>query len=141
MIVNAYKYELKKNPKVPIRECRITISKQLGIGQCTVSNTISEYNNKKTVTSPKRTRCKKSFKDSFDDLHRNTVRRHVQSFWKNKTIPTLNKIYAVVKDDDSLPDISRTNLYRLLKHMDLEYNKPAVLTLDDGDSSDSKWSE
>lgn len=28
-----------------------------------------------------------------------TLRRHVHSFWYNKTIPTLAKIYGVVKDD------------------------------------------
>ncbi|KAE9530038.1 hypothetical protein AGLY_011500 [Aphis glycines] len=111
MIINAYKMELKNNPKITIRECRITLSKQLGIGQRTISSTISEYNTSKTVTSPNRKRCKKSFQDAFDDLHRNTVRRHVHSFWYNKTIPTLAKIYRVVIDDDSLPDISETNLY------------------------------
>jgi len=115
--------ELKNNPKITIRECRKTLSKQLGIGQRTISSTISEYNTSNTVTSPNRKRRKKSFQDAFDDLHRNTVRRHVHSFWYNKTIPTLAKIYRVVKDDDSLPDISETNLYRLLKTMDFEYTK------------------
>jgi len=123
MIINAYKMELTNNPKISIRECRIILSKRLGIGQRTISNTISEYNTSKTVLSPNRKRCKKSFQDAFDDLHRNTVRRHVHSFWYNKTIPTLAKIYRVVKDDDSLPDISQTNLYRLLKSMNFEYTK------------------
>jgi hypothetical protein len=125
MIINAYKMELKNNPKISIRECRITLFKQLGIGQRTISSTISEYNTSKTVTSPNRKRCKKSFKDAFDDLHRNTVRRHVHSFWFNKTVSTLAKIYRVVKDDDSLPCISETNLYRLLINMDFEYTKRA----------------
>jgi len=123
MIINAYKTELTKNPKVTIRDCRITISKNLGIGQRTVSNVISEYNTKGTVTSPCKTREKKSYKDLYDDLQLNTIRRHVHSFWFNKTIPTLDKILTVIKNDDSLPDISRSNLHNLLKFMDFVYTK------------------
>ncbi|XP_025191554.1 uncharacterized protein LOC112591831 [Melanaphis sacchari] len=113
MIVNSYKMELRKNPNLTVREARIYISKQLGIGQRTVSNVISEYNTNKTVTSPCKTRIRTSFKDKFDDLQMNTVRFHVHSFWFNKTIPTLDKILQVIKDDDTLPDISRMNLHRL----------------------------
>lgn len=123
MIVNSYKAELRKNPKITVREARICLSKQLGIGQRTVSNVISEYNSTKTVTSPSKTRNKPSFKDKFDDIQLNTVRRHVHSFWFNKTIPTLDKILQLVKDDDSLPDISRMNLQRLMKFMDFVYTK------------------
>lgn len=72
MIINAYKTELMKNLKVTIRDCCITISKNLGIGQRTVSNVISEYNTKGTVTSPCKTREKKSYKDLYDDLQLNT---------------------------------------------------------------------
>lgn len=115
--------ELRKNPKLTVREARIFISKQLGIGQRTVSNVISEYNNNKTVTSPSKTRNKPSFKDKFVDVQLNTVRLHVHSFWLNKTIPTLDKILQVIKDDDSFPDISRMNLQRLLKFMDFVYTK------------------
>ncbi|CAI6371373.1 unnamed protein product [Macrosiphum euphorbiae] len=62
MIVNAYKSELMKNPNITLRDCRIVISKNLGIGQRTVSNVISEYNTIKTVTSPCKTRQKKPIK-------------------------------------------------------------------------------
>lgn len=123
MIVNLYKTELKKNPKITVREARILISNQLGVGQRTVSNVISEYNSSKTVTSPSKSRNKPSFKDKFDVIQLNTVRRHIHSFWFNNTIPTLDKILAVLKDDDSLPDISRMNLQRLLKFMDFVYTK------------------
>lgn len=123
MIVNAYKTQLLKNPNVSIRDCRISISKELGIGQRTVSNVLSEYNTKKTVTSPCKTRQKKSYKDLYDDLQLNTIRRHVHSFWFNKNIPTLDKILSVIKNDDSLPDISRSNLHNLLKFMDFVYQK------------------
>ena len=68
MIVNAYKAELLKNPMISVRESRIILSKQLGIGQRTISNVITEYNFRKTVTSPSKTRQKKSFIEQFNDL-------------------------------------------------------------------------
>lgn len=75
------------------------------------------------MTSPSKTRNEPSFKEKFDDLQLNAVRLHVPSFWFNKTIPTLDKILKVINDDYSLPDISRTNLQRLLKFMDFVCTK------------------
>ncbi|XP_060854825.1 uncharacterized protein LOC132932459 [Rhopalosiphum padi] len=123
MIVNSYKAQLRQNPKLTVREARICISQNLGIGQRTISNVISEYNSKRTVTSPSKTRIKPSLKDKLDDMQLNTVRRHIHSFWFNKTIPTLNKILQVINDDDSLPNLSKMNLQRLMKFMDFVYTK------------------
>lgn len=122
LIVNAYKTELRKNPNITVRDSHILISKQLGIGQRTISNAISEYNSRKTVTSPIKTRQKKGYKDLFDDFELNLVCRHVHSFWFNRT-PTLDKIMQLINDDDSIPFISRTNLQRLLKCMNFVYTK------------------
>ncbi|VVC38981.1 Hypothetical protein CINCED_3A022898, partial [Cinara cedri] len=66
----------------------------------------------------------KTYKDLYDDLQLGTIRRHVHSFWFNKTIPTLDKILTVIKNDDSLPNISRSNLNNnLLKFMNFVYTK------------------
>lgn len=115
--------ELRKNPHVTVRYARIYISKLLGIGQRTVSNVISEYNSKKTVTSPCKNRTRISFKEKFDDIQMNAVRLHVHSFWFNKTIPTLDKILTTINNDKTLPEISRANLYRMLKFMNFVYTK------------------
>ncbi|XP_060846333.1 uncharacterized protein LOC132925995 [Rhopalosiphum padi] len=123
MIVNSYKKELRKNPFITVREARIYISKLLGIRRRAVSNVIGEYNANKTVTSPCKTRIRTSFQDKFDDLQINAVRFRVHSFWFNKTIPTLDKILHVIKDDYTFPDISGINLHRLLKSMDFVYSK------------------
>ena len=62
-------------------------------------------------------------KKKIDDIQMNAVRLHVHSFWLNKTIPTLDKILTAVNNDETLPEILRTNLYRLLKFMDFVYTK------------------
>jgi transposase len=123
MIINLYKAKLAKTPEGTIRMFRQLISKELGIGERTISKTISEYNSTKTITSPCKKRTRLSFKDSFDDFDRNAVRRHVHSFWFQKQVPTVDKIYNVVCSDKTLPHISRTNLFKLLKLMDFEYTK------------------
>jgi len=123
MIINAYKAKLEADPEKSIRTLRQEISKELGIGSTTISKTIMVYNRSKTVISPNRTRVKISARIIFDEFARNQVRRHVHSFWYNREIPIVDKIYQAVSDDDSLPPISRTGLFRLLKDMGFRYSK------------------
>lgn len=44
-------------------------------------------------------------------------------FGLKKTIPTLDKILSVIKNDDDPPDISRSNPHKLLKCLDFVYTK------------------
>ncbi|XP_026818991.1 uncharacterized protein LOC113557623 [Rhopalosiphum maidis] len=123
IIINAYKSKMNSDPTKSLRIIRQELSKELGIGATTISTTITEYNNTKKVISPCKKRVKTSFLDTFEEFERNVVRRHVHSFWFKREIPTVDKIFQVVSDDDSLPIISRTNLFRLLKEMDFKYSK------------------
>lgn len=95
----------------------------MGIGESTINRTISEYNKTKQVTSPKKKRVRKSYRDIYDEFSRNVIRRHVHSIWFQREIPTVDKIHQVVSNDESLPLISRTNLFHLLKELDFRYNK------------------
>ncbi|VVC27951.1 Ribonuclease H-like domain,Winged helix-turn-helix DNA-binding domain [Cinara cedri] len=123
MIVNLYKAKLVQIPGATIRKYRQIISKELGIGEKTVSNTIAEYNNTKTVTSPSKKRIRISFRNVFDEFHRSTIRRHVHSFWFKRQLPTVDKLYRVVSNDNTLPSISRTDLFKLLKSMNFDYTE------------------
>lgn len=69
------------------------------------------------------TRKKKSFRVLFDEFSKNAVRRHVHTIWFRREIPTVDKIHQDVSADDSLPSISRTNLFHLLKDLDFRYSK------------------
>lgn len=55
--------------------------------------------------------------DSFDDFARNAVLRHVHSIWFRREIPTLDKIYKFVSDDNHLPTVSRSTIFKLLKEL------------------------
>ncbi|XP_050064302.1 uncharacterized protein LOC126553179 [Aphis gossypii] len=123
MIINAYKTKLLANPKLSIRQARSLLSKELGIGITTVSNTLTEYRNFKTVSSPNRTKIFKNVNDKVDDFDREAIRRQVQQFWVNRELPNLNKILNVANEDDTLPNFSLTSLWRLLKSMGFKFTK------------------
>ncbi|XP_050064347.1 uncharacterized protein LOC126553236 [Aphis gossypii] len=123
MIINAYKSKLEANPKLAIREARVILSKELGIGITTISNTLSEYRNFKTVSSPNRTKIFKNINVKVDDFDKEAIRRKVHQFWVNRELPNLNKILSVVNEDDTLPDFALTTLWRLLKSMGFQFSK------------------
>jgi len=101
---------------------RTLISKELGIGITTISNTITEYRNSKTVSSPNRTKIFKNVTDKVDDFDKE-IRRKVHQFWVNRKLPNLKKILNVVTNDDTLPNFSITTLWRLLKSMGFCFTK------------------
>lgn len=123
MIVNAYKSKLEKNEHLTIRVARVILSKELGIGQKTISNTITQYRENKTVSSPNKTKIFKNVAEKIDDLDKYAIRRKIRQFWLNRELPTLETILSVINQDKNLPNFSRTTLYRLLKAMDFEYSK------------------
>ncbi|KAL4091106.1 hypothetical protein QTP88_025846 [Uroleucon formosanum] len=123
MIINAYKSKLETDPEKSLRTLRDEISRELGIGSSTISKTITVYNRLKIVISPNKTRVKSSARIIFDEFQKNLVRRYVHSFWLKREIPTLDKIYQVVSKDESLPKISRSSLFRVLKDMGFKYSK------------------
>lgn len=114
---------MDSDQKKPLRILRKELSDELGIGATTISQTITKYNRTKKIISPSKTRVRLGFRDTFDEFDRNVIRRHVHSFWYKREISTIDKIHQVVSDDDSLPHISRTNLFHLLKLMEFRYTK------------------
>ncbi|XP_025192116.1 uncharacterized protein LOC112592312 [Melanaphis sacchari] len=90
--------------------------KELGIGQKTISNTIAQYRENKTVSSPNKIKIFKNVETKVDDFDKYAIRR-------NCDLLTLDKMLTVVNEDKSLPNFSRTSLYRLMKSMEFEYAK------------------
>ncbi|XP_060854700.1 uncharacterized protein LOC132932367 [Rhopalosiphum padi] len=124
MIINAYKSKLEKNPSMTIRNMRSTLSKELGIGETTISNTISQYRQHETVSSPNKTKKFKNIETKINDFDKSEIRKKIHKFWFDRELPTLDKILKVINNEDStLPNFSRTSLYRLLKSMEFKYSK------------------
>jgi len=118
-----YKTIIMYEPSISVRQIRKQISETLGVGERSIQTIITTYKETNTVAAPKQTRKKKSFRDVFDEFSKNAVRRHVHTIWFRREIPTVDKIHQAVSADDSLPSISRTNLFHLLKDLDFRYSK------------------
>lgn len=115
MIINAYKSKIAEQPELKKEELRKILSKELGIGQRTISTTIYEYENFKTVSSPNRKKNRDTIFTKIDEFDKNGIRRAVHSFWFENQIPTLDKILSKINATEGLPDFSRTTLYSLLR--------------------------
>lgn len=107
-------------PKLTAKEIIKNISEESGVGQRTVSVTLSD-STKEIVTSPNKTKIRPNVTDKIDEFNQNAIRQKVHQFWHNREIPTLNKILTVINEDDSLPNFSKMSLYRILKHLNFEY--------------------
>lgn len=110
----------RDEPKLTVKEIIKTISEGSGIGQRTVSITLSEYRNKETVTSPNKTNFQSKVTDRVDKFDQNAIRQKVHQFWYNHQIFTLNKMLSAINEDDSLPSFSKMSLYIILKHLNFE---------------------
>lgn len=121
MIVSAYKSKIAVNPNITIRELRVMLSNELGIGETTIFNTINEYRTTKTVSSPNKKRTCKNITTKINDIYKEAIRKKVQQFWINRKLPTVNEIHVAINNDESLPNFSRTTLFRVLKSLGFEY--------------------
>lgn len=74
MIINNYKAKLETNPNLPFRQARVILSNELGIGITTISKTLTEYRNSKTVSSPNRNFFFKNVGDKVDDFYKEAIR-------------------------------------------------------------------
>lgn len=117
MIINYYKHLKSEDNKIKYRDLMKRISDTLGIGLNKVQTTVSEYNQTKTVTSPKRKGNRPGVVDKIDDFDKNAIRRKVHSFWHNKELPTLVKVLTAINEDDTLPNMKETSLRKVLKSL------------------------
>lgn len=118
-----YKSYVKKDPTILMRERREIISKSMGVGESTMRKTINEYKETNVVTSQKQKRVRTKLLESFDNFARNAVRRHVRSIFFRREISIVDKIHKAVADDDDLPTVSRTSLFKLLKELQFRFVK------------------
>lgn len=99
------------------------MSNELGIGQRTISTTIYQYENFKTISSPNRKKNRENIFTKIDDFDKNAIRRTIHGFWFEKQIPTLDKILSRINTTEGLPQFTRTTLYSLLRQMGFKYQR------------------
>jgi len=123
MIVNLFKSKMIQQPTLKVKEVAMIISKELGIGKNTIQSTIAEYKNKKTVSSPNKSKIRATYKQKVDDFERDAIRRKVHEFWFRKQLPTLDKILTAVNEDPDLNTYKRSTLHLLIRDLNFVYVK------------------
>jgi len=99
------------------------MSQETGIGERTISMTLSEYRRKGTISSPNRKKVRPKLTQKVNEFDKNAIRRKIHGFWHRKEFPTFKKIMASINDDPSLPNFSRSSLQKLLKDINFVHTK------------------
>ncbi|CAI6365855.1 unnamed protein product [Macrosiphum euphorbiae] len=99
------------------------MSQETGIGQRTISMTLSEYKRRGTITSPNRKKVRPKLTEKVNEFDKNAIRRKIHEFWHRKEFPTFEKIMTSINDDPNLSNFSRSSLQLLLKDLNFEYTK------------------
>ncbi|KAL4112105.1 hypothetical protein QTP88_015953 [Uroleucon formosanum] len=123
IIINAYKTKIAQQPNLKKEDLRKILSNELGIGQRTISTTIYQYENFKTISSPNRKKNRENIFTKIDDFDKNAIRRTIHGFWFEKQLPTLDKILSRINTTEGLPQFTRTTLYSLLRQMGFKYQQ------------------
>ncbi|XP_008184501.1 uncharacterized protein LOC103309824 [Acyrthosiphon pisum] len=99
------------------------MTQETGIGQRTISKTLSEYRKKGTISSPNRRKVRPKFTERPNEFDKNAIRRRIHGFWHRKEFPTFEKIMATINDYPSLSNFSHTSMRKLLKDLNFVCTK------------------
>ncbi|CAH0549728.1 unnamed protein product [Brassicogethes aeneus] len=102
-------------------------SEETGISKGTIWATIKQIEQEGKATSPSKKRKRSSQYEKLNEEQKMHLGKIVHNFFMKNETPNLSKIHQVVKDDDNLPPISRTNLWRILKKLEIECEKKELL--------------
>ncbi|XP_051158574.1 uncharacterized protein LOC127279959 [Leptopilina boulardi] len=82
-----------------------------------------EYEQSGTVISPNRTKSRPKIIQKLDELQKTLIRRKVHAFYVNKELPTLDKLKAVLDDEEEFPKLCRSSIHSVLKELKFTYQK------------------
>jgi len=117
LIINMYKTKKENEPNILYKQLIKELMNESGLGKNSIERIISEYNSKKTISSPNMKKRRPKIIELVDDFDKNAIRQKIHMFWRNSDPPTLDKIMNAVSEDDSLPTLKRTTMHVLLKDL------------------------
>ncbi|XP_074035702.1 uncharacterized protein [Leptinotarsa decemlineata] len=121
IILNVYDCIKHDHPSLSVQESVERCARMTGIGQSTIFKLLRERKISGQV-SP----CKRKSGRPIKILDEDTkcdIRRKVHSFYFKKEIPTLEKIFIEISQDNDIPLISRKLLWKTLKSMNFAWEK------------------
>ena len=126
ILLNTWEYFKGTSPKMTNEKADVEVAKATGISQRSVLRARVEQRETGEVTTPGKSRPKAKGKRSaakYDDFTLSAVRRKVHAFFEQNEPPTLDKLKREIDLDESLPDIPRSSLFRILKDLGFRYKK------------------
>ncbi|KAI4464852.1 sterol regulatory element-binding protein cleavage-activating protein [Holotrichia oblita] len=92
-----------------------------GVSRATVYRVIKAYTASGKCVDPKKITGRPSLLKFFDETSRTAIRQIVHNMFRQNEPPTLDKVLVQVKNNEDLPNMSRSTLYLLMKQMNFNY--------------------
>ncbi|XP_046411253.1 uncharacterized protein LOC124175251 isoform X1 [Neodiprion fabricii] len=106
IVMNICKALKEDNPQMSHEKTttKLIVSRMTGIGKSRTKQITAEYMRTGHVSEPKSKKPRLSVKDKIAELVKNTLRRQVRDFYRNKEMPTADKVAQAVNDDEALSE-------------------------------------
>ncbi|XP_031341631.1 uncharacterized protein LOC116181943 isoform X1 [Photinus pyralis] len=95
----------------------------LGVSIPSVYKILREYTEVHELHSPKKYYRPRAILDNIDSGTKSILRRLLHSFFERNEPPTLSKVLAVLHEDEDLPHLKRTTLWKLIKEIGFRFEK------------------
>nr|CAI5857783.1 unnamed protein product [Callosobruchus analis] len=94
-----------------------------GMGEATIYRLLKQRKDGSVTVPSKRSTGRKRIQ--LDDSDKQMIRKKVHSFYFHNIyiIPTLDKVLVEINEDQSLPNIKRDELWKVLHELDFVYAK------------------
>nr|CAI5858881.1 unnamed protein product [Callosobruchus analis] len=92
-----------------------------GVGEATIYRLLKQRKDGSVTVPPKKTTGRKPIQ--LDDSDKQMIRKKVHSFYFQQIIPTFYKVLVEINEDQSLPNIKRDKLWKVLHELDFVYAK------------------
>lgn len=122
--INVYKYVEKNTSTYPYKKDILQIvSEIMGTSESTIDNLIRFYEKTKTTPKSKVRTANRAKIAVLDDFTLSAIRRKIHQFYFDGTLPTIVKVMTAINEDNSLPTMSKSSIYKLMKQLKFTYIK------------------
>ena len=120
IVLNVHDALVHQTPSSTVRNLVSACANMTGVSESTIYRLLRERKSG-TVAPPKQSPGRTPIQ--IDEDVKSIIRRKVHNFYFNREIPTLDKILNAVKEDETLPNVGRKKLWRILHQLNFSWEK------------------
>lgn len=121
VVLNVHDALVHEDPTCTVRSLVSKCANMTGVGETTIYKLLKQRKNGLIMEPAKKPPGKKPIE--IDDTVKRAIRSKVHSFYLNKQIPTIDKVLSAINDDEDLPTIRRTKLWKILHELNFVWTK------------------